>query len=260
MKTAMSQPIPRNLGECFAQLETMFEGEEQKERFLEPDRKGKCSAYKYHHGVGRWIRNNWGLWKQEGPLYDYMLELGLEHPDDMSGLILDAFWHQLNGASFSIEDEVKRYQRYWETMDDSGAVLKYSPETVVKFSTKKNKTIRLRETVGTRAITKERLRQIYDEGFTTEHDVTAHPNEELLMAAICYAAGGLLDPELKKKLPLPDDFWPFDSSWNKVDRNTPWRNLEMAGALIAAELDRRDTSQEDISCEECEVKNDTTKS
>jgi len=252
MKTVMSHPIPHNLEECFAQLETMFEDEEQKERFKEPDRKGKCSAYKYHHGVGRWIRNNWGFWKKEGPLYDWMVSIGLHHADDMSGLILDAFWYHLNGCAFSVEEKVNHYREYWKNMEEldvpGGTALNYTPEATVRtskvtFSTKKN--FRVKETHGTRVIAKERIRQIYDEGFTTEHDIQNHPNEELLKAAICYAVAGLKTP-----FDLPDDLWPFDKSWDKRDKNPSIRNLELAGALIAAEIDRRHTTYIDESCSE----------
>lgn len=257
MKTAMSHPIPENLEQCFEQLTSMFKDEE-KELFKQPDRKGKCSAYRYHHGMGQWIRNNWGFWKKEGPLYNYMVELGLNHPDDMSGLILDAFWHHLNEVPFSTEAEVKRYQDYWENQKapPGGAALNYEPQTVVRTTVKKN--FKIKETFGTRWITEERVRQINEEGFTTEHDISCHPNEEILMAAICYAAAAL-EPDLKKKLAVPSDFWPFHESWNKSEKQSDIRNLEMAGALIAAEIDRRNTIRIDETCsEECEIKDDDT--
>jgi hypothetical protein len=50
----------------------------------------------YHHGLGMWIRNNWGLWAQ-GPLAQYFLERGSNHPDDMSHTILLHYWDWLHG-------------------------------------------------------------------------------------------------------------------------------------------------------------------
>jgi len=38
-----------------------------------------------HMGLGMWMRNNLGLWKE---LADYFNSVGIFHPDDMSGIIL----------------------------------------------------------------------------------------------------------------------------------------------------------------------------
>ena len=45
-----------------------------------------------HHSLGRWIRNNFGLWKDEDtPLKLELKELGYEHPDDMSNFIIEKY-------------------------------------------------------------------------------------------------------------------------------------------------------------------------
>ena len=50
------------------------------------------AAIKVHHSLGRWIRNNWGLWADEpNMLKTYFINKGVTHPDDMSGEILDAY-------------------------------------------------------------------------------------------------------------------------------------------------------------------------
>jgi hypothetical protein len=54
-----------------------------------------------HFGLGMWIRNNWGLW-QQGPLYHSMTDFGLEHPDDMSGAILEGFAARERGESYDV--------------------------------------------------------------------------------------------------------------------------------------------------------------
>ena len=100
---------PANLDECFHALE---EGLPQYE--LDEMRNGsKDDMIRYHHGLGMWMRNNWGLWRGEGPLYEYMAELGLVHPDDMSGLILDTFWLHLNQQPLDVEKKVDYYREYW---------------------------------------------------------------------------------------------------------------------------------------------------
>ena len=63
-----------------------------------------------HHSVGRWIRNQWGLW-QGSPLKEYFLELGVEHPDDMSGIIIRCFHRHLNGKPLDIENEAERIKK-----------------------------------------------------------------------------------------------------------------------------------------------------
>ncbi len=89
------------------------------------------------------------------------------------------------------------------------------------------------------AIAAERQRQIAAEGWTPEHD-DAHDNGELLAAARMYfqisTGGTLVFRQMtvrRKTVPLG---WPWDPSWWKP--KTPARNLERAGALCMAEIDR----------------------
>lgn len=91
---------------------------------------------------------------------------------------------------------------------------------------------------GIERIAAERQRQIEQEGWTPEHDAT-HRYGELIEAAECYtyaARTGILHPP---------QGWPWEPSWWKPSAD-PIRNLEKAGALIAAEIDRlqRESSQE----------------
>lgn len=95
--------VPKTLDEAFAYLETL----DGLEDFI------KLGPSSFHHGLGRWIRNNWGFWKKEGPLYSELVKLGLEHPDDMSGLILESFHRKKTGKPLNLEGQVNRYQAYW---------------------------------------------------------------------------------------------------------------------------------------------------
>ena len=80
---------------------------------------------------------------------------------------------------------------------------------------------------GVNLIEAERERQIYQEGWTEEHD-DKHVNNELALAAACYAV-----PDV-----FSQGYWPptWDLSWYKS--TTRIRDLVKAGALIAAEIDR----------------------
>ena|SRR5690242_16082826 len=106
---------------------------------------------------------------------------------------------------------------------------------------------------GIERIARERERQLAVEGWTSFHD-DAHSNEEMAMAAACYAT----PVPIKAKLTLPvncgcreagcshshttrtrwDDPWPWAAEWDKRKKHTRIRCLEIAGALIAAEIDR----------------------
>lgn len=101
--------IPNNLDECFAALNKMLsESELDDIRTMD-----ELQLSSLHHGLGQWIRNNWGLWAG-GTLAKYFNNLGLSHPDDMSGLIITTFWHHLKGEPLGIDREIKKYQDFWK--------------------------------------------------------------------------------------------------------------------------------------------------
>lgn len=104
---------------------------------------------------------------------------------------------------------------------------------------------------GAERIAAERRRQIEKEGYTLEHD-QAHANEALAWAAACYAAPGAIYHVEEKATTAPDGVrlyslvWhePWPTNWRKASatNHSPFadriRDLERAGALIAAEIDR----------------------
>lgn len=83
---------------------------------------------------------------------------------------------------------------------------------------------------GAERITRERARHTDGEGFTPEHDAQ-FTNGELLEAAECYLTATWFLPS------EPPFGWPFGSADWKPSQDRI-RNLEKAGALIAAEIDR----------------------
>jgi hypothetical protein len=86
-------------------------------------------------------------------------------------------------------------------------------------------------------ISGERMRQIEVEGFTEQHDDT-HVKGELGQAAACYSIMAALQVEHGHLPPcfIPKQ-WPFHRSYWKPSPD-PLRNLAIAGALVAAEIDR----------------------
>jgi hypothetical protein len=94
-------------------------------------------------------------------------------------------------------------------------------------------------------IAEERQRQIEEEGWTPEHD-DQHTNNELAFAAACYAASPLA---IYKHLGISSEetganghsfveLWPWSFEWDKRDKHGRIKQLKIAGALIAAEIDR----------------------
>jgi hypothetical protein len=94
--------------------------------------------------------------------------------------------------------------------------------------------IRLTGGAGVAVIAAERARQISVEGWTPLHD-DAHTFSELAWAATCYAAPR---PVLRTKDYKARDPWPWAPEWDKRGKHDRIKQLAIAGALIAAEIDR----------------------
>lgn len=93
---------------------------------------------------------------------------------------------------------------------------------------------------GARRITAERQRHFDGEGWTIQGDVENHTKGELLRAAVFYISKGLLEYSSVYIVNAADhlkDPWP--PSWDKRAKHSTIRCLEIAGSLIAAEIDRR---------------------
>ncbi len=90
---------------------------------------------------------------------------------------------------------------------------------------------------GVELIAQERARQLDQIGWTAEHD-DMHRSGELSAAAVVYAM-----PEDTRRITryghtLFRILWPFDMKFWNPTPNDRVRELTIAGALIAAEIDR----------------------
>jgi hypothetical protein len=61
--------------------------------------------------LGRWMRDRWGLWTSS-PLAEHLRARGLDHADDMSGVILTSFWRRLHFQPLRVEAQVRWYQAF----------------------------------------------------------------------------------------------------------------------------------------------------
>lgn len=82
---------------------------------------------------------------------------------------------------------------------------------------------------GVKLIEQERNRQITEEGYGYEHD-RQESLEELLRAAVCYAKVNYED--------ITIDDWPKSWDYRYFKPTVTLKNLQKAGALIAAAIDK----------------------
>lgn len=105
--------IPADLEDCFNQIDSFWTDSLKNEikNWTEDKFSGRA-----HMGFGMWMRNNWQLWGGSR-LSKYFIEMGIHHPDDMSGIILTSYHRRLTGKEIKLEEQVKYYQDYWEEMN-----------------------------------------------------------------------------------------------------------------------------------------------
>lgn len=84
------------------------------EKMPQAAREEFCAAsvddlWQFHHGLGRAIRNELGLWEDDPPsLRSYFeQQLGLEQPDDMSHVLIRALHAQKAGSYYDMAADVK---------------------------------------------------------------------------------------------------------------------------------------------------------
>lgn len=102
-------------------------------------------------------------------------------------------------------------------------------------------------------IAEERFRQIDEEGFTPEHDLEEHAASQLCLAAISYAAPEpvFVHRHISGGSHTFCDPWPWHRKYDKRTKHDYRRRLVIAGAFIAAEIERLDREAEE-SKEQCQ--------
>ena len=100
--------IPKDLDDCFVELYKIL----NKEEF---DKIKNDDTVRYHHGLGRKLRNMWGLWSGSC-LSAWFKSKGISHPDDMSGIILKSFGRHLNSSPIKLDEQIEYYKEYWQKL------------------------------------------------------------------------------------------------------------------------------------------------
>jgi hypothetical protein len=106
--------IPKDLDDCFKQIDSFWNDSTKQQVKLWTENEFSARA---HHGFGMWMRNNWQLWGGSR-LSKYFNNMGIYHPDDMSGIILDSYHRYLTGEDIKLEDQIKFYQDYWKKANE----------------------------------------------------------------------------------------------------------------------------------------------
>lgn len=86
--------LPSSVQEAVDYIIQMYSWIEGGNEFLQQfATENKDDLYKYHHGFGTAIRNNFRLWINNKSL---MEDTGTDHPDDASMVIIEALWERLH--------------------------------------------------------------------------------------------------------------------------------------------------------------------
>lgn len=101
--------IPKDLTDCIRHFDNKWSDSLKLIVKNKPEQKFVSDA---HLAVGMWMRNYWWLWKGSR-LSRYFNELGIDHPDDMSSIILTCYHRHLNSREFNITEQVSAHQQFW---------------------------------------------------------------------------------------------------------------------------------------------------
>jgi hypothetical protein len=103
--------IPENLEDCIKSLDEIYADSVKIE--IAKLTESEYSSGNHLFGIGIWMRNNWQLWGGSR-LSKYFNQIGIYHPDDMSGIIMDSYHRYLKNEEIRLDEQVKSYQEYWK--------------------------------------------------------------------------------------------------------------------------------------------------
>jgi hypothetical protein len=63
---------------------------------------------RYYQGLGRGIRNSWGLWSGGSGISNQLCAMGMRDAEAMSVLILQSFWRRVHSEPLRVEEQVRQ--------------------------------------------------------------------------------------------------------------------------------------------------------
>ncbi|MDD5484219.1 MAG: hypothetical protein PHP98_11320 [Kiritimatiellae bacterium] len=156
----------------------------------------------------------------------------------------DGIWLHIEGHSKSVCLNISEHA--WMAGDVMREWSDNKFKAIAKANNDGNSAASIMKT-GIELIAEERKRQVEEEGWKAEHDA-AHIGGELARAAACYALPQVmsLQSELISVVVDRGVFWPWSIKCFKPTKDDRVRELQKAGALIAAEIDRRLASKNQV--------------
>lgn len=133
----MGDRIPVDLDEAVRVIVTGLDEESLK---AVKNLKAETARALGHHGIGLWIRNNWGLNQKTGPLYRWAVKhLGLYHPDDISNVVVHCVWADLGRNDRDLDEVVQRMKDHWTELGcrPDGSKLFDDPVDLLQHGVKK---------------------------------------------------------------------------------------------------------------------------
>jgi len=101
----LEQYIPKDVDDCLVELEKLLINED----YLSIKNGTEEDVLLWHPSLGRYLRNTWGLW-QESRLAKWFNKKGINHPDEMSHIVLVAFWRDINSEFINLEELIEEYK------------------------------------------------------------------------------------------------------------------------------------------------------
>jgi len=105
---------PQTLDEAITQLDLIFHDTVKAQILTMTEDEFLSNT---HMSTGMWIRNNWGLWRGK-QLAKYFNDLGIYHPDDMSGIILRSYYRHLSNKPYDLDKQIEYYKEYWKKANE----------------------------------------------------------------------------------------------------------------------------------------------
>ncbi|GHV36570.1 hypothetical protein FACS1894178_7940 [Bacteroidia bacterium] len=93
--------IPTDLNSCFIELNRLLNDTIKQE--IRNNENSFELVGQYHMGLGRWMRNAWGLWGGSR-LQVYFHDRKIFHPDEISSIILESYAKYLNDEVFDSDE------------------------------------------------------------------------------------------------------------------------------------------------------------
>lgn len=108
--TLNEDKVPINLEDALTLLKEGLSKEDIK--FI---KEPKFEPAQLHFSVGMALRNAWSLWEKDTILVQWFKQkYGIEHADDISGLILDCLHKDIVGQPRRDEALAKKYIAHWK--------------------------------------------------------------------------------------------------------------------------------------------------